>query len=126
MKPLIKIIFILLGSISFGLGILGAFLPVLPTTPFILLAAGLYMRSSERLYNYLLNHQYFGKMVRNFWIHKSLSKRTKTFAISTMWGSLMLSSFFVSKTWYHWLMFIAVGVGVSIWILSYKTSSENE
>ena len=61
-----KTLYIVLGSISLGLGILGIFLPLLHTTPFLLLTAALYFKGSPRLYNWLLNHRHFGPYISNF------------------------------------------------------------
>ena len=67
-----KTLYIVLGSISLALGILGIFLPLLPTTPFLLLTAALYFKGSPRLYNWLLNHRHFGPYIRNFRENKAM------------------------------------------------------
>ena len=61
-----KTLYIALGTLSLALGILGIFLPLLPTTPFLLLTAALYFKSSPRLYNWLLNQKHLGPYIRNF------------------------------------------------------------
>ena len=66
MHSLIKIILISVGSLSVLLGILGIFLPLLPTTPFLLLAALCYSRSSERFYQWLVTNRWFGEYIRNY------------------------------------------------------------
>ena len=73
-----KTICIILGTISLGLGILGIFLPLLPTTPFLLLTAALYFKGSPRLYQWLLNHKYFGTYIRNFRENKAIPLLVKT------------------------------------------------
>ena len=72
-----KTLYIVLGSISLALGILGIFLPLLPTTPFLLLTAALYFKGSPRLYNWLLNHRHFGPYIRNFRENKAIPLRAK-------------------------------------------------
>ena len=67
-----KTLYIALGTLSLALGILGIFLPLLPTTPFLLLTAALYFKSSPRLYNWLLNHKHLGPYIRNFRENKAI------------------------------------------------------
>ena len=82
-----KTLCIILGSISLALGILGIFLPLLPTTPFLLLTAALYFKGSPRLYNWLLNHRHFGPYIRNFRENKAIPLRAKVISLVLMWGN---------------------------------------
>lgn len=70
------------GHVSVGLAVLGAFLPLLPCTPFLLLAATCYARGSVRFYNWLLNHRLFGPMIRNWREDRSVALPHKVMAIS--------------------------------------------
>jgi len=90
----IRWLFLLLGLGFVALGVAGIFLPVLPTTPFMLLAAACFARSSERFYNWLLNHRIFGHTVREWQQHRSIPRRTKWFAITTMAATLAVSVVF--------------------------------
>ena len=72
-----KVLLTILGLLSLGLGILGIFLPVLPTTPLLLLAAALFLRSNRRLYHWLMNHPKLGTYIRNFIEHKAIPLRVK-------------------------------------------------
>ena len=121
MKKLIA----LFGLISLGLGILGAFLPLLPTTPFILLSAALFAKSSDRLHHYLLEHKIFGPMIRDYNENKSISLKTKVISLSTMWASILYATFFVAsgKIWLQALL-LCIAIGVSIHILRFKTKRE--
>ncbi len=69
--------FLTLGLLSLGLGVIGVFLPVLPTTPFILLAAFAFSRSSKRLHAWLMNHRYYGPLVSNWQRHGVIRPRVK-------------------------------------------------
>ncbi|UCG29076.1 MAG: YbaN family protein [Bacteroidales bacterium] len=89
MKPL----FIILGTVSLTFGIIGILVPGIPTTPFLLLTAGLYVRSSERLYNSLLNNRYLGRYIHDYRRNKGLSYRTKLFSITIMWTMIFISAF---------------------------------
>ena len=88
---MIRYIMISLGTIFLALGAIGVVVPGLPTTPFLLLAAAFYVRSSERLYSWLLNHKLFGKIVRDFRETRSISIRTKLISTGTMWAMIVLS-----------------------------------
>lgn len=116
-----NILLTILGLISLGLGILGAFLPVLPTTPLLLLAAALFMRGNRRLYDWLMNHPKLGPYIANFLKHKAIPLRIKVVAISTLWITLLYCAVFVTSHWTLRLCFLAIATGVTIHILSYKT-----
>ena len=116
-----KFLLIVLGSLSLALGILGIFLPVLPTTPFLLLSAAMYVRSSQRLYDWLMSHKHLGPYIKNFREHKALPLRVKIVSVTMVWATLLYCAFFVAKEWWMSVMFIAIATGVTVHILSYKT-----
>lgn len=91
---LLKPILILIGTLSLCLGIIGIAVPGLPTTPFLLLTAGLYLRSSDRLYQKLISSKYFGSYITRYHASKGLTKRDKISAIITMWFMIGLSCLF--------------------------------
>jgi uncharacterized membrane protein YbaN (DUF454 family) len=119
-----KYILISLGIITLALGILGIFLPILPTTPFLLLSATVFARSSKDLYNWLVNHKVLGKYVKDFLNEKTIPLRIKIYSISLLWASIMFSVFFAvnDKAWLQLLLLI-IAVGVTTHILSYKTKN---
>ena len=116
-----KFLFAFLGSVSLVLGIMGVFLPVLPTTPFLLLAAAMYMRSSQRLYDWLMSHKHLGAYIRNFREHKALPLRVKIVSVTMVWATLLYCAFFVAKEWWMSVVFSAIATGVTVHILSFKT-----
>ncbi len=87
-----RAMFLALGIVFFLLGVAGAFLPLLPTTPFMLLAAACFARSSERFYHWLLANRVFGATVREWQEHRSVRRRTKWIAIVTMAVTLTAST----------------------------------
>ena len=120
-----KIFFIVIGVISLALGVLGIFLPILPTTPFLLLSAALFAKSSGRLYSWLLNHKYLGEYIRSFREDKAIPLRVKIVSVSTLWIVICISAFTAAKEiWWLQLILFAVAVGVTIHILSYKTKQK--
>lgn len=116
-----KIILTLLGLLSLGLGILGIFLPVLPTTPLLLLAAALFLRGNRGLYDWLLNHPRLGPYIKNFMVHKTIPLRVKVISISMVWLTLLNCAIFVAEHWAFRLFFILLASAITIHILSYKT-----
>ena len=91
-------------------------LPVLPTTPFVLLAAACFARSSERFYHWLLNHRAFGPLVREWREHRSIPYRVKLYAIAMMASTLAVSIlFFVPKGWPQAALAL-FGVLLAVWL----------
>lgn len=86
-----RYLWVAVGLSALGLGIIGVALPLLPTTPFLLLAAYAFARSSPRLSAWLIEHQTFGPMIINWQIHGSISRRAKTIAAVTMLLTFLLS-----------------------------------
>lgn len=80
MKQTIKYIWLLLGLTTLGLAVLGVILPLLPTVPFLLLAAFFFAKSSERLHSWLLNHHLFGTMISDWHDRGAINKKAKYFA----------------------------------------------
>lgn len=116
-----KIFLTILGTISLGLGILGIFLPLLPTTPLLLLSAALFLRSNRRLYDWLINHPRLGPYITNFLKHKAIPLRVKIVSVTTVWLTLLYCAFTIAGHWVLSLLFILLAAGISIHILSYKT-----
>ncbi|MBH60585.1 MAG: hypothetical protein CL907_05435 [Dehalococcoidia bacterium] len=81
---LVRLFWISLGSIFVGIGAIGIFVPGLPTTIFLILAAACYIRSSERLYNWLIKNKTFGKYIKDFREGKGMPQRAKITALSMM------------------------------------------
>lgn len=116
-----KLILAALGLLSLGLGILGIFLPVLPTTPLLLLAAALFLRSSRPLYDWLLNHPRLGPYIRNFMEHKAIPLRVKVISLSMLWITLLYCAVAVAEHWAFRLFFILLAAAITVHILHYKT-----
>jgi uncharacterized membrane protein YbaN (DUF454 family) len=119
-KQLTKYILIALGFFFIALGLIGVFIPVLPTVPFMLLAAFCFLKSSESLYNWLVNHKKFGAPIKSFMEHKALKKSTKIKAITSIWLSLILSMCLV-QAMHVTIILILTGLALTAYLLSFKT-----
>lgn len=109
------------GSICVGLGALGIFLPVLPTTPFLLLAVGCYAKSSNRLYVWLLNHKYLGRYVRAFKVHRAIPLKGKIVAVVLIWSTIGSSVIFFVPYLAAKIVMLLIAAGVTYYILSFPT-----
>ena len=109
------------GTISLVFGIIGILLPILPTTPFLLLSAACYARSSQRFYNWLMNNKWFGNYIKNYREGKGIPLKFKIFTISLLWITILFSIYFVVDTFLVELILIIIAVGVTTHIITIKT-----
>lgn len=116
-----KYLLIILGSLSLALGVIGIFLPLIPTTPLLLLAAALYVRSSEKMYLWLINQKHLGSYIRNFREHRAIPLRAKIISISMIWITLTYCSITISEHPLVKALFLILAAGITWHILSYKT-----
>ena len=124
-KKIIKAFYIIIGVLCLALGIVGIALPILPTTPFLLLASFLFMKSSEKMNNWLLNNKVFGEHIKDYQEYRAVKRGTKIVSIGFLWSSLGLSIYFVEILWIR-LLLIGVGVGVTAHLLSLKTQKKRQ
>jgi uncharacterized protein len=116
-----KAILIFTGTVCVGLGVLGMFLPLMPTTVFLLLAAYCYSRSSDRFYNWLLNNRWCGSYIRNYRSKQGITVRQKVTTLITLWASIGLSTWLLGGRFWPTLILAAVAIGVTTHILWIKT-----
>ncbi len=117
----VRILLIIGGTLSVGLGILGIFVPGLPTTPFLLLAAACYARSSQRFYDWLLNNKYFGNYIRNYQQRKAVPLKVKVLTLALLWITIGCSVMFAVEVFLVRVFLILIAIGVSIHIFSLRT-----
>ncbi|GAB2844271.1 YbaN family protein [Pseudoduganella ginsengisoli] len=110
----------ILGSLAVLLAILGIFLPLLPTTPFLLLASACYARGSPRLHHWLRSHPAFGKYLRDFEAGRGIPLRGKVLALAMMWASMLYSIWKVPLA----VKFVlaAIACGVTVYLLRLPTT----
>lgn len=117
---MIKILLIALGTLALVLAILGIFLPLLPTTPFLLLASACYVRSSSRLHHWLMGNRLVGQYLVNIQSGRGMPMRAKVTALLLLWASLAYSAYLLPIPWLRFFLLIP-GIGVSIYLLKMKT-----
>ncbi|MCT1901458.1 YbaN family protein [Oceanobacillus sojae] len=120
-----KALLISCGSLSLGLGIIGIILPLLPTTPFLLLSAACYAKSSEKLYNWLLENKYFGSYIKNYRAGKGIPLKVKITAVSVLWLSLSFTIYFVIPLVAVKILLAMIGSYFTWFILKQKTLKEH-
>ena len=115
-----KAVLIFAGTVCVALGVLGMFLPLLPTTVFLLMAAYCYSRSSERFHNWLLNNRWCGSYIRNYKSGQGISMRQKVTTISILWASIGVSIWLIGGFWVT-LLLLAIAIGVTLHLVLIKT-----
>lgn len=115
-SPAVRWLLIGAGTLCVVLGLVGVFMPVLPTTPFMLLAAACYARSSERFYRRLVGSPTFGPTILEWQRHRSIPYRTKGYAIVLMSATLATSIVFFVANPYLKAALAALGVAVAVWL----------
>ena len=118
----IRGILIISGSIFVGIGMIGIIVPLLPTTPFLLLAAACYLRSSKKFYNWLLNNKRFGPYITNYLEGKGLSLKIKLYAISMMWIMILLSVILFVENLFIRIILMVIAFLVYIYLMTIKTN----
>jgi hypothetical protein len=119
----VRALFLIAGIVALGFGIAGILLPVLPTTPLVILAAACFARSYRPFHEWLLAHRLFGPTLREWHEHRSIPRRTKLTAIAMMAVALGASVvFFIEPAWLKTLL-AAFGVGLALWM--YRLPSRN-
>ena len=121
MSSIIRYVYVVLGILFCVLGVIGIFVPLLPTTPFLLLSAALFFRSSPRLYHLLLNHPQLGPYIRNFREHKAIPLRIKVISVSLVWLTILHAVFFLLDYWILEILLLILAVCISVYILHFRT-----
>lgn len=115
LKGSLKLLLAGLGWVCVILGVIGIFVPLLPTTPFLLLAAWLFANSSDKFHHWLHNHPKLGPIVTVWQNGEGLEKTVKTRILLCMWGGMILSAVIVGKLWAV-IMLSCIGAGVTFYI----------
>ena len=115
--PWLRALFAIAGVLALLAGIIGIFLPVLPTTPFVLLAAACFARSSPRIYGWLLRHRLFGPMIDTWQRERAVPRRVKWIALASMACSIGLSLLLMQGQPWLQLLLAVIGLTLSAWLI---------
>ncbi|MEO8449166.1 MAG: YbaN family protein [Gemmatimonadota bacterium] len=110
-SPTSRAAYRLAGHVCVVLGVIGAFLPVMPTTVFLIMAAACYARGSEEFYRRLTQHPKFGPVILDWRAHRSMSRRTKAVAVIAIVVSFTITGLVLSRPWLRW---VDIGVGAAL------------
>lgn len=116
-----KGLFVVAGTIFLALGGLGVFLPILPTTPFLLLSAAFYYKGSERMHRWLLSNKWFGSYIKNYKEGKGISPKGKIFTLLLLWITIGFSALFLVSVLAIQLILLATAAAVSIHVAALPT-----
>ena len=122
MSRVARALLVVCGTLAVALGVLGAFLPVLPTTPFLLLAAVCYARSSQRCHHWLLNNRWCGRYIRDYRAGGGLPLRQKVITLALLWLTIGFTAWRVTPVWWGRLLLIGIAVGVTVHLVRMKTT----
>ncbi len=126
MSPIVRGLLLAFGWINVVLGFAGAFLPVLPTTPFLLIALWAFAQSSSRFHDWLYNHPRFGPMLRDWRDYRVVPVRAKVLSLGMMTTSLVYVIFFVAVDWWVPTLMACIMMPTAIWLVTRASSVERE
>lgn len=121
---LLRWLLIIIGLVSTGLGIIGIFVPLLPTTPFLLLAAACFARSSERFHSWLVNHNHLGPMIRGYLDGSGIPLRAKRIAIALVWLTLPPSALLLVPPVWAKTLLVLLAISITWYLLRLPTLQE--
>ncbi len=116
-----KGIYFIVGIIALAAGVIGVFLPVLPTTPFILLSAWCFFRSSTKIYEWVISNEKFGPTIQNYQEGRGITPSTKIRAIVMMWLAISVSVYFFITNIYLIALMYTIAIGVSVYLYRLPT-----
>jgi uncharacterized membrane protein YbaN (DUF454 family) len=117
---LLRILLIAGGTLCVALGVIGIFLPLMPTTVFLLMAAACYARSSERFYNKLITNRWLGPYIRNSREGRGMRRREKAVTLVVLWAGIGATMYWtVTELWLH-LLLLTIETGVTIHVARVK------
>lgn len=113
--------YLIIGAISLLIGVVGLFLPIVPTTPLILLSAWCFFRSSPRIYEWVVSNERFGPTVKNFQEGRGITKATKIKAVIMMWLTISLTVYFYIRNYFIIALLYTISISVTIYLYRLPT-----
>lgn len=120
-SPFARYFYLISGIILVTIGVIGIFLPLLPTTIFLILASICFLKSSPKANEWLRNHKILGRYIDNYQNKSGLTLNSKITNIIILWISISLSAFFLTDELYIKIILLVIAIGVTIHLLMIKT-----
>ncbi len=124
LPKLYRYFYLISGFLLVAIGVIGIFLPVLPTTIFLILASACFVKSSPKANEWLRNHRILGMYVKNYQDKSGLTVRAKIFNIALLWIMILLSAFYLTDEFYIKIILLLIASGVTIHLLMIKTRKD--
>lgn len=124
-NPVVRWVFLISGFILVGVAVLGMFLPLLPTTIFLILAAWCFAKSSEKFHSWIHHNRWFGRYLRDYRTGRGMTLRSKVTSLSMLWIGIGISGVLLTDNLFVRILLAAVAVGVT-WHLLYIKTAEKE
>lgn len=121
-----KGLLVISGTLFLVLGIIGIFIPLLPTTPFLLLAAACYIRGSKKFYNRLIKNKWLGEYIKNYQEGRGIPLNVKIITIIILWLTIIISIFIIVYIFVIQIILFVIAIGVTIHIIKIKTLKRNK
>ncbi|GAW66940.1 MULTISPECIES: YbaN family protein [Geobacteraceae] len=120
-NEVLRLILIGVGWVSIVCALLGLFLPLVPSVPFLLLAVFCFSRSSEKFHHWLVEHRHFGPLLKDYLVHGGISVRAKAAAICAVWISFPVSAFWLVQSSWAQVLLLAIAAGVTVCLVLIPT-----
>ena len=124
MPGIYRYLYFISGVLLVAIGVIGIFLPILPTTIFLILASACFIKSSPKANEWLRNHKMLGMYIKNYQDGSGLTVNSKIFNITFLWIMISASALFFTELWYLRILLLAIAFGVTIHLLMIKTKKE--
>lgn len=121
-SPLVRAFLLFLGILALVLGVIGVFVPLLPTTPFLLLASYSFARSNNRFNDWLLTNRFFGKHLQNYIKRKTVQSEIKWITIIVLWTTILITLSVIQTPVFVKILLILIATGVSVHLFTLKGS----
>jgi len=120
---IVRYAYVISGFLLVAIGVIGIFLPLLPTTIFLILASACFVKSSPKANEWLRNNKYLGHYLKNYQDRAGLTIKSKIFTIIFLWLSILFSAFYLTDEFYIKIILFAIAIGVSIHLIMVKTKN---
>jgi uncharacterized membrane protein YbaN (DUF454 family) len=117
-------ILVISGTFFLLIGLIGIIIPILPTTPFLLLSAACYARGSKKFYNWLINNKWLGEYIKNYHQGKGIPINVKILTIVFLWITILFSTFIIISNYLIQIILIVIAIAVTIHVLTIKTKKK--